>query len=219
MWSREIKGVALTFHLAGINNQNFLMRDEETGTFWQQISGRAVSGPLAGSQLKLIPSDELTFALWRTEQPQGTVLKEAAQYSAEYAAPDWDIKMRKAKVVISHEENGRKPRDLMLGVHLHGKPRAYLYDQILKQKLIQDAPLILVVGPDNQSVRVFETAAPTDFYRTDNAELIDSATGSHWNFQGCATEGKLKGTCLPRVEALKDYWFDWKEYNPNTSVY
>ena len=45
------------------------MRDEETGTYWQQITGAAVSGPLAGRVLKLIPSDELTFALWKTEQP------------------------------------------------------------------------------------------------------------------------------------------------------
>ena len=44
MLSREIDGLKLTFHLAGINNQNFLMRDEETGTYWQQINGVAVSG-------------------------------------------------------------------------------------------------------------------------------------------------------------------------------
>ena len=41
MWRREIDGLRLTFHLAGINNQNFVMRDEETGTYWQQISGAA----------------------------------------------------------------------------------------------------------------------------------------------------------------------------------
>ena len=41
----------LTFHLAGINNQNFLMRDEETGTWWQQITGEASVGPLQGQAL------------------------------------------------------------------------------------------------------------------------------------------------------------------------
>jgi hypothetical protein len=30
VWNREVAGLRLTFHLAGINNQNFLMRDEET---------------------------------------------------------------------------------------------------------------------------------------------------------------------------------------------
>ncbi len=219
MWSREAGGLVLTFHLAGINNQNFLMRDDQTGSFWQQISGRAISGPLAGRQLKPIHSDELTFALWRTEQPAGTVLAESAHYAAQYAPPDWEVKMRKAAVVIGHAENGRQPRDLMIGLHIGDSARAYVYDRVLKEKLVQSPPVMLAVGSDNQSVRAFETLGYGDFYRTDSAELIDSTTGSHWNFEGCATEGKAKGTCLPRVEALKDYWFDWKEYNPNTTVY
>ena len=36
----------LTFHLVGINNQNFVMQDQETGTWWQQVSGEAILGPL-----------------------------------------------------------------------------------------------------------------------------------------------------------------------------
>jgi hypothetical protein len=80
-----VDGVTLTFHLAGINNQNFLMRDEETGTYWQQISGLAISGPLTGRSLLLIHCDELTFALWKTEQPRGTVFKDVAAYTAQYS--------------------------------------------------------------------------------------------------------------------------------------
>ena len=41
----------LHFYLAGINNQNFLMRDKETGTWWQQITGKAIYGPLKGASL------------------------------------------------------------------------------------------------------------------------------------------------------------------------
>ena len=41
MWASEIDGRKLTFHLAGINNQNFIMRDEETGSWWQQVTGVA----------------------------------------------------------------------------------------------------------------------------------------------------------------------------------
>ena len=48
---------------------------------------------------------------------------------------------------------------------------------------------------------------------------MDSATGSEWNFQGCAISGKAKGQCLEPVPMLKDYWFDWRNYNPKTTVY
>jgi hypothetical protein len=48
---------------------------------------------------------------------------------------------------------------------------------------------------------------------------MDEATGSEWNFQGCAVSGKASGLCLESVQAIKDYWFDWRNYNPKTTVY
>jgi hypothetical protein len=49
--------------------------------------------------------------------------------------------------------------------------------------------------------------------------LLDTATASEWNFQGCAVSGPAVGKCLDRVPALKDYWFDWRNYHPQTTVY
>jgi hypothetical protein len=221
---REIDGLKLTFHLAGINNQNFLMRDEETGTYWQQINGVAVSGPLAGRVLKLIPSDELTFALWKTEQPHGTILKDVPTYASQYSPKDWDVRMKKARTVLSFPQPGVAQRDIMLGIQAFGASRAFPYETVLREKLVKDhigpEPIILVVGPDNQSIRVFRTHA--DFYRTSETGqffLMDATTGSKWNFQGCATEGKAVGSCLDPVYVIKDYWFDWRNYNPTTTVY
>jgi hypothetical protein len=237
-----VDGLKLTFHLAGINNQNFLMRDEETGTYWQQISGLAVSGPLKGRQLPFVASDELTFALWRAEHPQGTILRDSEKYKAEYSPMDWDVKMKKAPTVLSYREAGLKPRDLMLGIRAFGASRAFPFERVIAEKLVQDRvgtePVLLVVGPDAQSVRAFRqrvrgTSGVPEFYRTvderppaklDAASasaplLMDSATGSRWNFQGCAVEGKAKGICLQPVEVIKDYWFDWRHYNPRTTVY
>ncbi len=231
MLRRDIDGRALTFHLAGINNQNFLMRDEETGTYWQQINGAAVSGPLAGRRLELVPSDELTFALWKTEQPNGTVLKDVGAYAREYSPKDWDVEMKSAPTVISFAAPGLGNRDIMLGVRAFGASRAFPYEKVLRQKLVEDhvgpEPVLLVTGPDNQSVRVFRqriagSAETPDFYRMTGqggALLMDSATGSQWNFQGCAVSGKLRGTCLEHVDVIKDYWFDWRNYNPQTTVY
>jgi len=231
VWSREIDGLRLTFHLAGINNQNFLMRDEETGTYWQQISGAAISGPLNGRQLELVHSDELTFATWRAEQPRGTILADVAKYTAEYSPKDWDVRMKRAPTVVDFRERGLKARDLMLGIRAFGASRAWPYERVISEKLIQDrlgsVPVLIVVGGDNQSVRAFRTRLPgvetgSDFYRlpnTSRALLMDAATGSEWNFQGCAVTGRSKGICLEPVPMLKDYWFDWRNYNPQTSVY
>jgi hypothetical protein len=248
VWERETGGLVLTFHLAGINNQNFLMRDDQTGSYWQQITGAAVSGPLAGRRLTLVSSDELSFALWEAEEPAGMVLKGVAKYTSDYAKKDWEVKMQKEPTVLSFADpaRGLEPRTLMLGVHAFGSSRAFPYDEVLQEKLVLDRvgtePVLLVVGPDGQSIRVFRDRVPgvdgaPTFYRTlDDAKshasdiswlkqaaaaplLMDEATGGEWNFQGCALSGRNKGVCLEQVPAIKDYWFDWRNYNPSTTVY
>ncbi|MBV9308897.1 MAG: DUF3179 domain-containing protein [Acidobacteriaceae bacterium] len=233
MFRRTVDGLPLKFHLAGINNQNFLMRDEQTGTYWQQITGLAVSGPLAGRRLQLVHADELTFGLWKREQPGGTVLNDVPNYVREYAPKNWDRRMAKAPTVISYAQAGLKPRDLMLGVHAFGCSRAFPYEAILKEKLIVDhvgsEPVMVIVGPDNRSVRVFHQRLPgvastPQFYRISEqpvtgALLLDATTGSQWNFEGCAVAGRVKGACLQQVEVIKDYWFDWRNYHPDTTVY
>ena len=223
-------GLRLTFHLAGINNQNFLMRDEETGSYWQQISGAAISGPLKGRSLVLVSSDELTFGLWKSEQPAGTLVKDAAAFTPQYAPKDWDVRMAKEPTVISYAYPGMTARTLVLGVRAFGAARAYPFDLLIKEKLVHDrlggVPILIVTGPDGQSVRVFRSQIPSngeeaDFYRIgDGGELMmDAKTGSRWNFQGCATEGSAKDMCLARVDSIKDYWFDWRHYNAATSVF
>lgn len=228
MWKRTIDGKTLTFHLAGINNQNFLMRDEETGSYWQQISGLAVSGPLAGKQLVLVHSDELTFGLWKSEQPNGTVLKPVSQFSKEYEDKDWDVKMAKARVVIEFPGSGLPPRELILGVKEGTASRAFPISLILAEKLVQDRvgskPILLVVAKDNKSIRAFEAQAsgdsPPDFFlETQSSGLIRDSAGNTWDFKGCPTSGPARGTCLKPVYIIKDYWFDWRNYNPKTTIY
>ena len=248
MWTRDSGGLVLTFHLAAINNQNFLMRDVETGSYWQQITGQAVSGPLRGRRLTLIHSDELSYALWSAEEPGGTVLKSVAKYSKDYEKKDWEKRILKYRTVLSFADpaRGLEPRTIMLGVRAFGASRAFRYDEVIKEKLVLDylghEPILLIVGPDGESVRVFHRRIPgfdgtPEFFRTVPETppkpadavtirqaaaapiMMDHLTESDWDFHGCAVSGKAQGTCLEPLDALKDYWFDWRNYNPNTTVY
>jgi hypothetical protein len=183
--------------------------------------------------LELVHSDELTFALWRSENPHGTVLRSVNEFAPQYETKDWEDDMRKMPTVIDTTNTGRNPRELMLGVEHNGAARAYVLDRLLKQKLVQDivggTPIIVLVGPDDKSIRVFEASVqghdgPPEFYRQsetnpNKAILMDSASGSGWTFRGCAITGPATGQCLKPIPALKDYWFDWQLYHPNTTVH
>jgi hypothetical protein len=218
----------LHFHLAGINNQNFLMRDEETGTWWQQVTGAAVFGPLKGASLEPIASDELTLGLWKTESPGGQVLAPVTADQKHYES-DWEPKVAKLPVVISFHEKGLADRDVVIGLENNNASRAYPLTALSSQSPIEDhlggVPVLLVLGPDGKSVRAFISRLDGSdievFRKSDSAgwTLVDGASGSEWNFQGCAARGPAAGKCLERITVLKDYWFDWRNYHPNTTVY
>ena len=213
------------------------MRDDETGTYWQQISGRAISGPLAGTELDPVYSDELTFGLWRREEPQGTVLKPVKQDAGNYESRNWEAQVARAPTVLDFPASGIGSRELMLGVTAFDASRAYPVSRVLSEKLIEDRvggePILLVVGPDETSMRVFrarlQAGAPAPEYYRQTAHVdgtdvraplfMDAATGSQWAFSGCAVSGKMAGKCLEPVLALKDYWFDWRNYHPDTTVF
>ena len=228
MWTRTANGRVLHFYLAGINNQNFLMRDKETGSWWQQITGKAIYGPLRGSALELVPSDELTFGEWKAEVSGGQVLAPVAKYTKEYDSK-WEPEVAKLPVVISFPGTALKSRDVVVGLQIGGASRAYPWDAAVKQSPVVDhvngTPLLLAVGPDGKSFRVFVSridGVDTEFFLKGESKdwvLIDTATASEWNFQGCAISGPALGKCLQRVPALKDYWFDWRNYHPETTIY
>jgi hypothetical protein len=223
-----VNGRALNFYLAGINNQNFLMRDKETGTWWQQITGKAIYGPLQGAALELVLSDELTFGEWRTESPSGQVLAPVAKYTKEYDS-NWEPDVAKLPVVISFPNTELKSRDVVIGLAIDGSARAYPWETFVKQSPVLDRvngmPLLIVLGPDGKSFRAFVARIDghdAEFFLQAGAQpwsLLDTLTNSQWNFQGCATSGPAQGKCLARVPALKDYWFDWRNYHPDTTVY
>lgn len=231
IWSRVLNGQTLTFRLAGINNGNAVLRDEQTNSIWQQSTGEAIFGALKGQQLNRVHSDELTFARWRAEQPNGLVLKPEAQYEKEYDPKDWEAHVERTRTVVDTSMSGIGPHTLMLGVTVNGSSKAYPVKSILNAGLIGDRTggqsLVVVVGPDQASIRVFKSQLPGEadtltFTRATSAGetvMTDAESGSAWNFRGCAVSGKYAGRCLESIDSQKDYWFDWVNHNPSTIVF
>jgi len=208
------------------------MRDEETGSWWQQVTGEAIQGPLKGQRLQGVFHDELTFALWKREHPEGRVLKpnEAIAAAGKYAPADWEQRMSGQPVTTSFAyDKSIEPRALVVGIALKDASKAYPFTAVVKQQLILDdvggIPIFVVVGEDKKSVRAFERTVDgrkLEFFIKPNAStftILDGETVSEWDFSGKAVAGPLKDKQLTRVAVLNDYWFDWQTYHPKTAVY
>lgn len=232
MWETTVGGRKLNFHLAGINNQNFIMRDDETGSWWQQVTGEAIFGPLKGQRLRPVYYDELTYGLWKREKPGGRVLRpdEQVARAGKYAPADWEKRMVNVPVATSKNIDAvLDRRALVIGLTINGVSKAYPFDAIIRQSPILDdvggVPIFIVVGDDKRSVRAYERTVDGRklefFVKPDAASLrlVDAETGSEWDFAGQAMRGTLAGQQLKRIAVLSDYWFDWKTYQPDTMVY
>jgi hypothetical protein len=173
----------------------------------------------------LVPQDELTFAYWRKETPNGRVLKPVSGVTSESA--EWEEEVSHLPVV--NETTELPPRTLIIGISVNGKSKAYPFTVLQRQAPIVDfvggVPVILLVGDDKKSVRVFDRSFHSQtlnlFAKPETVplRLVDSNTATEWDFAGTGVDGPLKGEKLKPIYNLKDYWFDWKNYHPNSQSY
>lgn len=222
VWKRVVGDRILSFRLAGIHDGNALLRDEQTESIWQQSTGEAIFGPLKGSRMELMSSDELSYGLWRTEHPHGRILKPIERFTSLYRNQGWGKFVEQFPAVMDTSATGMDARELVFGIATPAASKAFPARAVFSSRLIQDRvgadAVLLLVGPDNLSVRAFRVPANTTFLRNSDA-MLDAETSSLWNFSGCATQGPRAGESLQPVDLLKEYWFDWQHCHPATEVF
>ena len=234
MWKSTVDEQVLHFGLIGVNNQNFIMTDRETGTWWQQVTGKAIEGPLKGRQLEQMPFEQVTYQVWIDENPHSSVLESRPEFSDLYHSnvlergEDRDGEFM-AFPVEADPDNPLDLGELLIAVQLPGVEKAYSKRTLREQNPISDRvagrDILLVLAADDDSVRCFDRSLGERtlelFRKPDTAglRLVDAETGSEWDFSGTAIAGPLVGQVLKRWPVYSDYWFDWKAFHPDSPVY
>lgn len=206
------------------------MQDEETGSWWQQITGEAILGSSKGKRLNAIPHDELSFSLWTQEHPYGRVLRPDDSKPWKQFSEDWEEHTSKLPVLAALNPDARLgARTQVVGIKIGATAKAYPLSAIQQHSpildYIADTPVAIVMAEDGKSVRAFERridGRDLEFFAEPDSRplrLLDAETGSVWDFTGKCISGKYSGRELIKVYSLRDYWFDWKAYNPDTAIY
>jgi Protein of unknown function (DUF3179) len=89
IWDRVIDGKEFEFAVSGwLHNSNTLLYDRRgegaTSSLWHQLTGEAVTGPAAGKQLSPFPAELSTWANWRRDHPETTVMAPDAETKRKY---------------------------------------------------------------------------------------------------------------------------------------
>jgi len=76
VYARSLPVGDLTFLVSGkLWRNSLIMQDLETGTLWSHLTGEALEGELAGTQLEIIGAVQTTWSAWRDRHPDTLLLK------------------------------------------------------------------------------------------------------------------------------------------------
>jgi hypothetical protein len=80
-----INGRRYNFGVSGLlYKRNLLLFDRQTGSLWSQLLSEAVTGPLAGSRLKVLPAVNTTWSAWKQAHSETRVLSFATGHRRNY---------------------------------------------------------------------------------------------------------------------------------------
>jgi hypothetical protein len=126
---RSVAGRVLSFGVSGLlYNAQFLLYDRETESLWAQYEGLAVAGPLAGQKLARVEVRQERLGVWVQRHPQTVVLARPERKRIDYRYSPYESYWVSEKLPfeVRARDDRYHPKEVVLGVAVAGKTRAYL---------------------------------------------------------------------------------------------
>jgi hypothetical protein len=248
-WRRPMmNGKTLTFGTSGkLYHSNLVMYDRQTNSFWPQVLGEAVVGPLTGTKLDFVATQILSWQDWRSEHPDGLVLSQQTGFARDYGVnPYGGYDSSGFPFLFDGKPDSRlRPLARVLGIAAGGDLVAFPYltleDLAIDGRAAVNAAVgghpVVVLWQDGTVSAVDDQQIPesrdvgavggfgrrlggrTLTFTATASGFVDDQTGSLWSISGRAVSGPLSGKVLPPVVAIDSFWFDWVSFHPNTRIY
>ena len=190
-------------------NRSLVMIDAETGSLWSHLLGRAMSGPLEGTDLERLTGLMTNWKTWRELHPETTVL-----------SLERTVRRYKSDLVFG------EPGQFVVALAEGDAARAWPFDQLVKQPLVNDqfANKPVVVRFDRESFTPFvferQLGDQTLTFESRGETIVDRETGSVWNLQsGKAISGSLVGEQLKPRAGIVSFRRAWKVFHPKTEEF
>lgn len=227
VYSTIVAGKPESFRLVGMDHFNAVFEDAGTKSWWQQATGEAIAGPLKGTVLKEIPSQQITIAAWMREHPNAKVMAPDPLYDEKYfRLEDYDRGTMQSSLV-KRDYGSWQRKSWIIGVKNGSSSVAYDWNELVERRLIQDSlqalPVLLTLESDTTTYHAYDRRVDgktLQFHQqiTDN-HFTDALTHSVWNMDGLCIEGPLKGKQLSPVQAYNEFWHAWETFQPNVRKY
>lgn len=243
-FDRRVDGDVLRFGVSGLlRKSDLVMWDDATTSLWQQITGEAVVGELAGTQLEIISTAIVSYGEARDAFPQALSLAQDTGFGINYGTnPYTSYSSSDQPFLFDEEPDPRFPAlSRVVGVSIGDVDRAYPFDLISEERAVNDVvgetPVAVLWGGDTADALDSASIAAGDaigtgiaFDRRVDGETLtfsaagddrftDEETSSTWNLLGQAIDGSLQGEQLEAVNHRNEFWFAWAGFFPEGEVY
>lgn len=240
----RVDGKALRFGVSGLlRRSDLVMWDDSTTSLWQQITGEAVVGELAGTQLELIPTSIVSYGDALENFPDALSLSRDTGFDIAYGANPYQAYSSSDSPFLFNEEiDPRFPAlSRVVGVNLDGSNKAYPFGLIREERAVNDEiggrAVAILWGGDTADALDASTIADGEaigsgiaFDRRVGDEVLtfsslgddlftDAETESTWTLLGQAIEGPLDGEQLETIQHRNEFWFAWASFFPDAPVY
>lgn len=241
---RQLDGQVLDFGTTGrLRHSDLVMWDRQTESWWQQLSGEAIIGTLAGKRLTAIPASIVSYAAFKQTFPDGVVLSQATGFQRDYGRNPYlgyDA-IDSTPFLLSGAPDPRlPPMERVVALTLEGRDKAYPYRVLAEQRVVYDTVgtqtvvVLYAAGTasalDESRIAESRDVGATGVFlpqldgRTITLEargeaLLDRETQSTWNILGKAVAGPLTGRQLPPVVHGNHFAFAWLVFKPQTQIY
>jgi len=231
VFDRRVDGRTLLLgNTSALYDNDMVMYDHQTGSYWHQVSGRAIVGELSGASMDLVPSMMATFAEWRALYPETLVLSNAKARVARSSDPSAQVKaaVNRGRFSFPISEQATSDRRLPLGaevlvVLLAGEEKAYALLDVAAGPAndhVGGAPVVVFGSGDAMAAYVARVGGrELTFVAADGGAFTDRETGSTWDLGGSATAGPLEGASLTLIPARRALWFAIAGSSPGVALY
>jgi hypothetical protein len=224
--------VVLQFGTSGkLYNSNLVMYDRTSKSLWSQALGQGIVGKYAGQKLQRIPFDIAYWKDWKQLYPNSKILSKDTGFSRPYDADPYGDYYTSNQLYfsVSNHDNRLGLKEKIVGLEGGAAEavqyKAYKLQQIETQKVINDeinGKPVTLFSPYKAMVRAYDrivVGGKVLEFEYNSNKITDKQTGTEWNFDGEAVNGKLKGTHLNRLPFDEGFWFEWVAFHPQTQLY
>jgi len=210
-----VNGKKEKFRLVGMDHFNAMLEDATTKSWWRQVTGEAIAGKLKGQQLPEVFSTQTSLAEWLLLNPSSLIMQVDSAFIKFYdTTMKYESGASRSKLTGT-DSLSWKDKSWVIGVKAGKERKAYDWNQLKKDRLIQDkiatTPVLLVLSKDDKSFFVFERPDDNSVFSLSGDTLLFDNHKYRIDGKGIDTVFSLKP--LP---ASQEFWHSWRTFNPGT---